>query len=133
MRDVGTDGCPVKVSVVCLSFAKSRRLGDGSKQNEAAYKRYRMHSLCFLMKTRLRHPHLPPGQRQMPFYTQPHFAKNQSALALGILQRTDRPPAFWQGILTLERSGRVGGGEAQGGCACCAVCIKVSVHCVHLG
>ena len=79
-----------------------------------------MHSLCFLMKTRLRHPHLPPGQRQMPFYTQSHFAKNQSARTLGKLQRTDRPPAPWQGILTLRGSGRVVSCVAQGGCACCA-------------
>ena len=68
---------------------KSRRLGDGSKRKQAVYKRYRTHSPCFLMKTRLRRPHLPSGRRQMPFYTQPVFTKNQSARALGILQPPD--------------------------------------------
>ena len=56
----------------------------------------------------------------MPFYTRPLLTKNQSARALGISQRGDRPPLIRQGILTLGR-GRVGRSEAQGGCACCAV------------
>ena len=56
----------------------------------------------------------------MPFYTRPLLTKNQSARALGIFQRGDRPPPIRQGILTLGR-GRVDVGEAQGGCACCAV------------
>ena len=48
------DGCPGKVAARCLLSGRSRRLGDGSKSKEAVYKRYRMHSLCFLMKTQLR-------------------------------------------------------------------------------
>ena len=56
----------------------------------------------------------------MPFYTRPLLPKNQSARALGIFQRGDRPPPIRQGILTLGR-GRVDVSEAQGGCACCAV------------
>ena len=59
----------------------------------------------------------------MPFYTRPLLPKNQSALALGMFRRADRPPAFhqrhpdfWEGWC-----GRVEGCEAQGGCACCAV------------
>ena len=56
----------------------------------------------------------------MPFYTRPLLTKNQSARALGIFQRGDRPPPIRQGILTLGR-GRVDVSEAQGGCACCAV------------
>ena len=57
----------------------------------------------------------------MPFYTRPLLAKNQSARALGIFQRGDRPPLIRQGILTLGSCGRVERGVAQGGCACCAV------------
>ena len=59
----------------------------------------------------------------MPFYARPLLPKNQSALALGMFRRADRPPAFhqrhpdfWEGWC-----GRVDGCEAQGGCACCAV------------
>ena len=59
----------------------------------------------------------------MPFYARPLLPKNQSALALGMFRRADRPPVFhqrhpdfWEGWC-----GRVEGCEAQGGCACCAV------------
>ena len=62
----------------------------------------------------------------MPFYTRPLLPKNQSALALGMFRRADRPPAFhqrhpdfWEGWC-----GRVEGCEAQGGCACCAVRVE---------
>ena len=48
------DGCPGTVPVGCLLSGRSRRLGDGSKPKEAVYKRYRMHSPCFLMKTQLK-------------------------------------------------------------------------------
>ena len=48
------DGCPGTVPAVCLLTGRSRRLGDGPKSKEAVYKRYRMHSLCFLMKTQLK-------------------------------------------------------------------------------
>ena len=75
----------------------------------------------------------------MPFYARPLLPKNQSARALGIFQRADRPPAFrqrhpdfggevagWGGVR--HRAGCallcIWGrfvGEAQGGCACCAI------------
>ena len=48
------DGCPGTVSMGGLFSDSFRRLGDGSKPKEAVYKRYRMHSLCFLMKTQLK-------------------------------------------------------------------------------
>ena len=51
---LGTDGCREVLAVACLFYGESRRLGDGSKQKESVYKRYRMHSPCFLMKTRLK-------------------------------------------------------------------------------
>ena len=61
----------------------------------------------------------------MPIYTRLSCTKNQSALALGILQRTDRPPAVRQGILTLK-------GRRQGeGCvhrAGCALLCKQEEH-----
>ena len=51
----------------------------------------------------------------MPFYTRSLLAKNQSARALGIFQRADRPPAFRQRHPDFLGSGRVVGSEAQGG------------------
>ena len=76
----------------------------------------------FWWKRSSRHPHLPSGRRQMPFYTRPLLTKNQSARALGIFQRADRPPAFRQRHPDF-------GGKWQGGAEwgtgraapCCAV------------
>ena len=97
---------------------KSRRLGDGSKRKQAVYKRYRTHSPCFLMKTRLRRPHLPSGRRQMPFYTQPVFTKNQSARALGIFAAPGHFAASHPRLLADYEDGRVDGG----GHGCFAAC-----------
>ena len=81
------------MSVVCLSPLYFPDVwAAGSKRKTVGYTWYRMHSLCFLMKTRLRHPQLPPGQRQLPMYTRPFCTKNLLALTLGKIQRgqTDR-------------------------------------------
>ena len=66
------------------------------------------------------HPCLPPGKRQTPMTTRLLCAKNQSARALGIFHRQDHSPAVRRSILTLGSGGDAVGGEAQGGCACCA-------------
>ena len=44
----------------------------------------------------------------MPFYTRPLLTKNQSALALGICQRADTPPAQYPDILIFKKAGPEG-------------------------
>ena len=78
-----------------------------------------MHSPCFLMKTRLRRPHLPSGRRQMPFYTQPVFTKNQSARALGIFAAPEHFAASHPRLLADYEDGRV---EGEGEHGCFAAC-----------
>ncbi len=62
-----------------------------------------------------------------PYHHSPLRTKNQSACALGKCRIPDSPAAAFFGHPVFEGRGgeETGGGEAQGGCACCAFRKKI--------